>query len=43
MQKLETTKENISFARVDADHIDNLIKKEDTSHFKTCPMMRKPH
>ncbi|WP_426430942.1 molecular chaperone HtpG [Winogradskyella sp. HB-48] len=31
MQKLETTKENISFARVDADHIDNLIKKEDTA------------
>ncbi|WP_299363155.1 molecular chaperone HtpG [Winogradskyella sp.] len=31
MQKLETTKENISFARVDADHIDNLIKKEDTT------------
>lgn len=30
MQKLETTKENISFARVDADHIDNLIKKDDT-------------
>jgi molecular chaperone HtpG len=30
MQKLETTKENISFARVDADHIDKLIKKEDT-------------
>ncbi|WP_353616857.1 molecular chaperone HtpG [Cytophaga sp. FL35] len=30
MQKLETSKENISFARVDADHIDNLIKKEDT-------------
>lgn len=30
MQKLETTKENISFARVDADHLDNLIKKEDT-------------
>ena len=29
MQKLETTKEKISFARVDADHIDNLIKKED--------------
>ncbi|GAA3785994.1 molecular chaperone HtpG [Corallibacter vietnamensis] len=29
MQKLETTKENISFARVDADHIDNLIKKDD--------------
>ncbi|OZV67510.1 molecular chaperone HtpG [Winogradskyella aurantia] len=31
MQKLESSKENISFARVDADHIDNLIKKEDTS------------
>jgi molecular chaperone HtpG len=30
MQKLETTKENISFTRVDADHIDNLIKKDDT-------------
>ena len=30
IQKLESTKENISFARVDADHIDNLIKKEDT-------------
>ncbi len=31
MQKLETTKENISFARVDADHIDNLIKKDETA------------
>lgn len=31
IQKLETTKENVSFARVDGDHIDNLIKKEDTS------------
>ncbi|OMP31097.1 molecular chaperone HtpG [Mangrovimonas sp. DI 80] len=30
MQKLETSKENISFSRVDADHIDNLIKKDDT-------------
>ncbi len=30
MQKLESSKENISFARVDADHIDNLIKKDDT-------------
>jgi len=30
IQKLETTKEKISFARVDGDHIDNLIKKEDT-------------
>lgn len=31
MQKLETSKENLSFARVDADHLDNLIKKEDTA------------
>jgi len=31
IQKLETTKENVSFARVDGDHIDNLIKKDDTS------------
>ena len=31
LQKLETSKEKISFARVDADHIDNLIKKEDTA------------
>ena len=31
MQKLESSKENISFARVDADHIDNLIKKDDTA------------
>ena len=30
IQKLEGAKENISFARVDADHIDKLIKKEDT-------------
>ncbi|NQY05970.1 MAG: molecular chaperone HtpG [Flavobacteriaceae bacterium] len=29
IQKLETTKEKISFARVDADHIDNLIKKDE--------------
>ena len=29
MQKLETSKEKISFARVDADHLDNLIKKDD--------------
>lgn len=29
MQKLESSKENISFARVDADHVDNLINKED--------------
>lgn len=31
MQKLETSKENLSFARVDADHLDNLIKKEETA------------
>ena len=31
IQKLETTKENVSFARVDGDHIDNLIKKDDTT------------
>ena len=30
IQKLESTKENISFVRVDSDHIDNLIKKDDT-------------
>ncbi len=29
LQKLETTKEKIQFARVDADHIDNLIKKDE--------------
>ncbi len=29
MQKLESSKENITFARVDADHVDNLIKKDD--------------
>lgn len=31
IQKLETTKENIAFARVDGDHIDNLIKKDETT------------
>ncbi len=31
MQKLETTEEKIRFTRVDADHIDNLIKKDDTA------------
>ncbi|MBE16319.1 MAG: molecular chaperone HtpG [Cytophagaceae bacterium] len=30
IQKLETSKENVSFVRVDGDHIDNLIKKEET-------------
>lgn len=31
MQKLESSKDKVSFARVDADHVDNLIKKEDTA------------
>lgn len=30
IQKLEGSKENIHFARVDADHIDNLINKDET-------------
>jgi molecular chaperone HtpG len=30
IQKLESSKEKISFVRVDSDHIDNLIKKDDT-------------
>lgn len=29
IQKLESSKENISFVRVDADHINNLIKKDE--------------
>jgi len=31
MQKMEMTKEKISFVRVDADHINNLIKKDETN------------
>ncbi|WP_452224126.1 molecular chaperone HtpG [Lacinutrix chionoecetis] len=31
MQKLESKKENITFSRVDADSIDKLIKKDDTT------------
>ncbi len=31
IQKLESTKENITFARVDGDHVDNLIKKDETT------------
>lgn len=30
MQKLETSNDKLKFTRVDADHIDNLIKKDDT-------------
>lgn len=29
IQKIETSKENVSFVRVDGDHVDNLIKKDD--------------
>ncbi|WP_452220285.1 molecular chaperone HtpG [Lacinutrix salivirga] len=29
IQKFETTKENVTFVRVDGDHIDNLIKKDE--------------
>uniref|UniRef100_UPI0026F20CC0 heat shock protein Hsp90 family protein n=1 Tax=Mesonia mobilis TaxID=369791 RepID=UPI0026F20CC0 len=29
IQKLESSKENISFVRVDSDHVDNLIKKDE--------------
>ena len=29
IQKLESSKENVSFARVDADHINNLVKKDE--------------
>jgi len=29
IQKLETSKENITFVRVDADHVNNLIKKDE--------------
>ena len=31
IQKLESTKENVTFARVDGDHINNLIKKDETN------------
>ena len=30
MQKLESSNDKVKFTRVDADHIDNLIKKDDT-------------
>jgi molecular chaperone HtpG len=35
IQKLESSKEKISFVRVDSDHIDNLIKKDDTKIYST--------
>ncbi|MEO8933035.1 MAG: molecular chaperone HtpG [Xanthomarina sp.] len=41
MQKLESTKENISFARVDGDHVDNLIKKDDTKISKLSEEQQK--
>lgn len=31
IQKLESTNENVTFVRVDADHVDNLIKKDETN------------
>ncbi|RDK85623.1 molecular chaperone HtpG [Marinirhabdus gelatinilytica] len=31
IQKLESEKENVTFARVDGDHIDNLIKKDENT------------
>ena len=31
IQKLESTKENVTFARVDGDHVNNLIKKDETT------------
>lgn len=31
IQKLESTKENVTFARVDGDHINNLIKKDEST------------
>ena len=34
LQKLETSEENISFARVDADQVDKLIVKDDTTPSK---------
>jgi molecular chaperone HtpG len=34
LQKLETNEENVSFARVDADQVDKLIVKEDTTPSK---------
>jgi molecular chaperone HtpG len=41
MQKLETSKEKVSFARVDADHIDKLIQKEDTQISKLSDQEKK--
>ncbi|SDB47045.1 molecular chaperone HtpG [Flavobacteriaceae bacterium MAR_2010_188] len=41
IQKLETSKEKISFARVDADHVDNLISKDDTKISKLSDDERK--
>ena len=41
MQKLETSKENLSFARVDADHLDKLIQNEDTQISKLSDVTTK--
>ncbi|GGG53872.1 molecular chaperone HtpG [Bizionia arctica] len=41
MQKLESTKENITFTRVDSDHVDNLIKKDETKISKLSEEQQK--
>ena len=40
IQKLETSQEKISFARVDGDHIDNLIKKDEQAISKLSDQER---
>ena len=41
IQKLETSKEKIQFARVDSDHIDNLINKDENKVSKLSDDQRK--
>jgi len=41
IQKLETSQEKISFARVDGDHIDNLIKKDEQAISKLSDQPRR--
>ena len=41
IQKLETSKENIQFARVDSDHIDNLISKNENKVSKLSEDQKK--
>ena len=42
IQKLESKFENTSFVRVDGDHIDNLIKKDDTTISKLSDEQKEP-